>query len=397
MYLSQVTSLVGGSKTSGARSAAQELRARGISVANFAAGELDFAPPAEVVAATERALRADTNRYTDTAGIAELREALSVRTTRLGGPQYPASEFMLTTGAKHGLFLACLALLDPGDEALIPSPHWGTFAAQVAMVRGRPVLVETSGSGFVPEVALLEAARTDRTRMLILNSPNNPTGAVYSQETLQEITSWAVVNDVWIVFDECYRELVEDGVHAAHPVSLVPQARDRVVSVNSFSKSFAVTGWRAGYVYGPPSVVSAMKHLQSHTTSHVSSVLQHGLLPAAQGMADGFQEEVRITLARRRGMVARALDAMPGLSYRMPQGAFYFFVDVSGLLGGTVCGQEVCTTEDLVSVLMRESHVGLTPGSAFGSATHVRLSYAIEDEEIAAGLERMAKVVADAG
>ncbi|MEU8028610.1 aminotransferase class I/II-fold pyridoxal phosphate-dependent enzyme [Streptomyces sp. NPDC049099] len=385
---------VSGSKTSGTRNKAEALRAQGVDIVNFAAGELDFAPPADVLRALHAATDADTHRYTDTAGLPALRTALAERITRLSGVPYAAQEVIVTTGAKHGLHLAALALLDPGDQALVPNPGWGTFAAQIRIAGGEPVPVETSDTGFVPDVDRLEALRTPRTRLLVLNTPNNPTGAVCPPEQLARIAAWAVAHRVWIVFDECYGELVLPGAAHAHPAALVPQARDLTVGIGSFSKSFAVTGWRAGHVHGPRPLIDTLKNLQSHTASNVTSVVQHALLPAARGELDGFTEHVREVLARRHALVGEALTTIDHIRpATTPQGAFYYFLDVRDVIGRKLGGVPVPDTDTLTGVLMEQAHIALTPGTAFGTEGFVRLSYAIAEDRIDAGLASLREVM----
>jgi aspartate aminotransferase len=385
---------VSGSKTSGTRNKAEALRAQGIEVVNFAAGELDLAPPAEVLQALHAAADAGTHRYTDTAGLPALRAALSERISRLSRVPYEAGEVIVTTGAKHGLHLAALALLDPGDEALVPNPGWGTFAAQIRIAGGEPVPVETSDTGFVPDVDRLEALRTPRTRMLVLNTPNNPTGAVCPPERLARIAAWAVAHRVWIVFDECYGELVLPGVTHAHPAALVPEARELTVGIGSFSKSFAVTGWRAGHVHGPRPLIDVLKNLQSHTASNVTSVVQHALLPAARGELDDFTARAREILARRHASVAKALADIDHIRpAATPEGAFYYFLDVRDVIGRKIGGVPVPDTDTLTGVLMEQARIAVTPGTAFGAEGFVRLSYAIAEDRIAEGLASLREVM----
>jgi len=395
LRLSQRGSRTSGSKTSGTRNKAEALRARGVDIVNFAAGELDFAPHPDLVAALRSAAGADAHRYTDTGGIPELREALADRISRLSGAAYAPSEVLVTTGAKHALYLACLVLLDDGDEALVPNPGWGTFAAQIKLAGALPVPVETGDTAFVPTVERLESLRTERTRLLVLNTPNNPTGAVYPPEALAAITAWARRHGLWIVFDECYGELVLPGAVHAHPAALVAGARENVVGIGSFSKSFAVTGWRAGHVHGPAAVISAMKNLQSHTTSNVTSVVQHALLPAARGELDSFVADVRDVLLRRHGIVAEALAGTRHLTATTPRGAFYFFLDGRAVIGRKLRGTEVTDGAALAELLLEHAGIALTPGSAFGSEGFLRLSYAIAEDRMRQGLARLKEVMDD--
>ncbi|NEE35419.1 aminotransferase class I/II-fold pyridoxal phosphate-dependent enzyme [Streptomyces sp. SID7982] len=365
-------------------------------VVNFAAGELDLEPPPvlrETLAAAAR--NRGAHRYTDTAGLPELREALADRISRLSGVAYEPGEVMVTAGAKHALHLAFLALVDPGDEVLVPRPGWGTFAEQVRLAGGVPVPVATWDTGFVPTVRKLEERRTGRTRAVVLNTPGNPTGAVCPPETIAEIVRWAVRHRVWIIFDESYGELVEPGTDHCHPVALLPEARELTVGIGSFSKSFAVTGWRVGHVHAPASLVAVLKNMQSQTSSNATSVVQHAVLPAARGEVDGFVSDVRGILASRRSRVAAALTGLPGVSFDMPQGAFYFFLDVRALLGRGLGGAVVDNTEGLAELLLRRAGTALTPGTAFGAEGYLRLSYAIDASMIDEGLASLKKVLDD--
>ncbi|MFI0976236.1 pyridoxal phosphate-dependent aminotransferase [Streptomyces sp. NPDC021093] len=396
MHLSQQASRVLGSRTTRARNRAEALRSRGVDVVNFAAGELDLLPPEALRHALYEAARGATNRYTETAGLPELRAALADRISSLSEVNRTPGEVMVTTGAKHGLYLACLALLDPGDEVLIPQPGWGTFTAQVRLAGATPVPVETSGSEFVPLPEQLERARTGRTRMVVVNTPNNPTGVVCPPETLARIAAWAVRHRLWILFDESYGELVLPGAVHAHPVALVPEAREVTVTVGSFSKSFAVTGWRVGHVHGPAPVIEAMKNLQSHTTSSASSVAQYAVLPAARGELDTFVADVRSTLRARHALVGAALREIPQVTAVTPQGAFYYFLDFRTVVGGKLGGVPVAGSEALADVLLEQAHIALTPGKAFGADTCLRLSYAIGTDRIAEGLTALKRVISRA-
>jgi aspartate aminotransferase len=395
IHLSQRTCQVSGSQTSGMRNKAHMLRAGGLDIVNFAAGELDLPPHPQLRAALRSAANDDVHRYTETEGLPELREALAQRIFRLSGVQYMPNEVLVTVGAKHAIYLTCLALLDPGDEVLIPSPSWGTFSAQVLLAGGNPIPVDTQDTGFVPTVERLESLRTVKTCMIILNTPNNPTGIVYTHDLLTSITEWAVRNRLWIVFDECYGELVLEGVQHVHPASVVRDARNLMIGIGSFSKSFAVTGWRTGHAHGPERVIRAMKNLQSHTTSNATSVVQHALLPAARGELDSFVQDVRDVLRRRHLVVQQALARIPYLSAPTPQGAFYFFLDARKLVGRKLRGTPVTDSAILAELLLEQAHIALTPGSAFGSEGFLRLSYAIADDRIRQGFSMLQDVMND--
>ncbi|MGP3952337.1 aminotransferase class I/II-fold pyridoxal phosphate-dependent enzyme [Streptomyces sp. 7N604] len=374
---------------------AERLRAEGAEVIDFASGELDFEPPAGLRRALAEALEGPTHQCTGTAGLPELRAALAGRVARTRRVACEPSEVLVTAGARHGLHLGCLALLNQGDEVLVPLPAWGTFMAQVRLVGANPVGLDTRPTGFVPTVEALEELRTPRTRMIVLNTPNNPTGAVYPPERLARITEWAAHSGLWILFDECYGDLVLPGAEHAHPVALVPEARDHVVSFGSFSTSFAVSGWRAGYAYGAERVVAALSDLQRHTTSNAVSAVQHGLLPAARGEEDIFLAEIRAVLRHRHRVVRSALDDLPHVSAADPRGAFYFFLDATPLLGRTLRGTQLDSADTLAAALLEHAHVALAPGTAFGAEGHLRLSYGLPEDRIAEGLGRLRGVLAE--
>ncbi|MEU6082334.1 aminotransferase class I/II-fold pyridoxal phosphate-dependent enzyme [Streptomyces sp. NPDC047108] len=362
---------------------------------DFASGELDFEPPASLRRALAAAPGGPTHRRTGTAGLHELRVALAARVTRTRRVVCAPSQVLVTAGARHGLHLACLALLNQGDDVLVPQPAWGTFMAQIRLVGANPVGLDTRDTGFVPTVEGLEALRTPRTRMIVLNTPNNPTGAVYPPERLAEITEWAVRNDLWILFDECYGDLVLPGAEHTHPVHLVAGARDHVVSFGSFSQSFAVPGWRVGWAYGPERVVSALADLQHHTTSSAGSAVQHGVLPAARGEEDAFLSEIRAVLRHRHGLARGLIAELPHVTAPDPQGAHYFLLDARSLLGRTLYGTRLDTADDLAGALVDHAQVALAPGTAFGAEGRLRLSYGLPDDRIEEGLGRLGEVLAE--
>ncbi|MFG2195136.1 pyridoxal phosphate-dependent aminotransferase [Streptomyces sp. NPDC048639] len=362
---------------------------------DFASGELDFEPPASMRRALAAALEGPTHRCTSAAGLHELRVALSDRVTRTRRIVCAPSQVLVTAGARHGLHLACLALLNQGDDVLVPQPAWGTFMAQIRLVGANPVGLDTRGTGFVPTVEGLEALRTPRTRMIVLNTPNNPTGVVYPPGRLAEITEWAVRNDLWVLYDECYADLLLPGAVHSHPVQLVAGARDHVVTFGSFSQSFAVPGWRAGYAYGPERIIAALADLQHHTTSSAASAVQYGVLPAARGEEDVFLSEIRAVLRHRHGLVRSFLGELPHIGATEPQGAHYFFLDATSLLGRTLYGTRLDTADDLAAALIDHAQIALAPGTEFGADGYLRLSYGIPEDRIAEGLGRLGEVLGE--
>nr|WP_272923872.1 pyridoxal phosphate-dependent aminotransferase [Streptomyces sp. SID3343] len=371
------------------------LSAQGRNVVNFAAGELASLPPTGVLAATSEALSHATNRYTDTAGIPALRDAIAARMSVETGTLVDSDRIVVTNGAKYGLYLTVLAVVEQGDEVLVPAPYWGSLVSQVLLAGGRPVAVDTTENDFRLTRELLERHATDRTKAILVNTPNNPTGAVYPAEDLREIADWAAERDVWLVSDECYSSLVHPPARHVSLLSVAPHVQERLVTVNSFSKSFAVTGWRIGYVHAAPAVVDAMKKMQSHTTSHASSVVQHGLVSAAAGAEDAFRADVLVTLARSRSLVADRLGRIPHLRFRFPDGAFYFFVDCRDALGRSHQGRRITDADVLADMLLEHAAVAVVPGSAFGLDGFFRLSYAIDEKDILLGLDRLEGFFAD--
>ena len=388
---------VRGSATSGARRRAQQLAAAGTGVINLAAGELPDPPPPVVLRALAGAATAGgTNLYAATSGVTELRAALARRIApRLGGTDLPADQVLITCGAKQALYLAAMVLFGTGDDVLLPVPAWGTFEAQLALAGARAVRVETGADRHRPTAAGLEAALTPATRGVLLNTPNNPTGAVYDAETIAVITDFAIRHDLWLVIDESYADLVHAPARHVHPLEVRPQAGARTVSIGSFSKSFAVTGWRVGYLYGPGPVVAGAASLQSHLTSGTANVLQQALLPAARGEADGAVEAALVRLHRRLRTVEESLERMPEVSWNRPEGTFYAFLDFGRLLGRTWSGKPVASIDELADRLLTATGVATTPGTAFADATHLRLSLTVSDDELIEALHRMERFVND--
>jgi aspartate aminotransferase len=384
--------------TSRMRSLAQKLTAEGRTVVNLAAGELAQQPPEALVSALGEAARTGHNGYTDTAGLATLREGLAERHSRRTSVEYRPSEAIVTPGAKTALHLAALSLLDPGDEALIPAPHWVTFPAQVTLAGARPVSVDTTGTRFQLTAKQLEAARTPRTRVVVLNTPNNPTGAVLGERAVADITRWAMRNDVFIVFDESYAELTFAGSRHVNPVSVVPEARDHVLSVGSFSKQYAITGWRAGFAVGPEPVIAAMKKLQGHATSNAPTPVQHAMV---RGLADDLADYPRESTAALEGryrLLADELSGIGGLRWEVPRGGFFLFLDCRDVLRtavGRLPGAGGST--ELAEHLLDRHGVATVPGAAFGAEGFLRVSFAVGDADVALGAERLAKAFVELG
>jgi aspartate aminotransferase len=374
---------------------AKAMRASGEDVIGFGAGEPDFPTPAHVVAAARDACAEPAmHRYTPAAGLPALREAIAAKTERDSGLPCRADQVVVTNGGKHALYNTFQALLNPGDEVLLPAPYWVSYPEQIHLAEGVPVMVSAGvDSGYKVTVDQLEAARTERTKVLLFTSPSNPTGAVYAPEQVEEIGRWAAEAGLWVVTDEIYEHLTYGGArHVSMPV-VVPQLRDRCVVVNGVAKTYAMTGWRVGWTVAPPAVTAAMQRLQSHATSNVANVSQRAALAAVSGPLDAVAE-MRTAYDRRRRLVADGLGAIDGIVCPEPEGAFYVFPSVEGVLGRDVGGRPVASSLELCDALLSSAGVALVPGEGFGAPGHVRLSYALGDDDLQAGVERIAKALA---
>jgi aspartate/methionine/tyrosine aminotransferase len=353
---------------------AKALKAAGEPVIGFGAGEPDFPTPAHIVEAAVEACRNPAmHRYTPAAGLPELRQAISDKTSRDSGLDLPASQVLVTNGGKHAVYAAFQTLLDPGDEVLLPAPYWTTYPEAIALTGAVTVEVLTDEtSGFRASVAQLEAARTPRTKAIVFVSPSNPTGAVYPPEEVAAIGRWAHEHDIWVITDEIYEH--------------------RCVILNGVAKTYAMTGWRVGWLIGPPDVVKAAVNLQSHSTSNVSNVAQAAALAAVSGPLDAVVE-MRTAFARRAGIAHRILGGIEGVTCIEPEGAFYAYPNLTGLLGRTIKGRKADSTAELAELLLDEVKVAIVPGEAFGTPGYARLSFALGDDDLGEGLTRIADAV----
>lgn len=377
---------------------AKAMKASGEDVIGFGAGEPDFATPAYIVEAAAAACREPRfHHYSPTAGLPELREAIAAKTARDSGLQVRPSQVLVTNGGKHALYNAFATLLDPGDEVLLPAPYWVTYPESIALAGGVPVAVPTDeSSGFRAGVEQLEAATTQRTKALAFVSPSNPTGAVYPREEVEAVGRWAARRGLWVVADEIYEHLVYgDSRFHSMPV-LVPELADRAVVVNGVAKTYAMTGWRVGWLLGPSDVVAAAANLQSHATSNVCNVAQAAALAAVSG---GLEATVAMREAfdRRRRHVHELLSAIPGVRCIEPQGAFYAFPSLTGVLGRELRGRRPRSSTELAQLILEEARVAIVPGEAFGAPGYARLSYALGDEDLVEGITRIAKLLEEAG
>lgn len=376
---------------------AKALKAAGRPVIGFGAGEPDFPTPGYIVEAAIAAARlAKWHRYTPAGGLPELKEAIAAKTLRDSGYAVTAAQVLVTNGGKQALYNTFAALLDPGDEVILPAPYWTTYPESIRLAGGVPVEVMTDEtSGYRATVAQLEAARTPRTKALVFVSPSNPTGAVYSPDETKVIGEWALANGIWVITDEIYEHLVYgDAEFSSIPV-LVPGLADTCVIINGVAKTYAMTGWRVGWMIGPQDVIKAATNLQSHSTSNVANISQIAALAALSGDLAAV-DEMKIAFDRRRRLITRMLDAIPGVTCPLPEGAFYVYPSVKVLIGKTIRGKEITSSADLADVILDEAEVAVVPGEAFGTPGYLRLSYAIGDDDIVEGVTRMAELLGDA-
>ena len=385
------------SSTLAVQAKARELRARGIDVISFGAGEPDFDTPERIKQAALQAMRRGQTKYTEVGGVPELRAAVCAKLKRDDGLEYVPDEILVSCGAKHTLYNLVTALLNPGDEMLVPSPFWVSYPEQARLLGAVPVSVETrEATGFDLDPERLRAAVTPRTKLIVLNSPNNPTGAVFSREALEAVARLAVERGLWVVSDECYESLTFEGRHVSI-ASLGPDIKARTVVVNTCSKAYAMTGWRIGYAAGPRALIRAMTDVQSQVTSNPSSVAQWAAVEALSGPQDDVAKMAG-EFDRRRRLIIAGLNALPGVTCVMPKGAFYAFANVSGLFGRTWTHGETQTplkgSVDVTGFLLEAARVAVVPGLDFGSDAHVRLSYATSDTLISEGLARMKAAIA---
>ncbi len=372
---------------------AKALQAAGERVIGFGAGEPDFPTPAHVVEAAVAACRDPrAHHYTPTPGLPELREAIARKTLRDSGYDVTAQQVIVTNGGKQAVANAFTVLCDPGDEVLICAPYWTTYPEAVALAGGVPVFVLAGADqGFRVTVEQLEGAATPRTKVLLFVSPSNPTGAVYPKEEIEEIGRWAAARGLWVVTDEIYEHLVYgDAVHHSMPV-LVPELADRCIIVNGVAKTYAMTGWRVGWMIGPADAVAAASNVQSHETSNVANVSQFAALAAVTGDLEAVAE-MRRTFDHRRRTMVEMLRAIPGVVCEEPMGAFYAFPNVEALLGREIGGRRPATSEELAEVCIDVAKVAVVPGEAFGAPGYLRLSYAVADEPMEEGVRRLAEL-----
>lgn len=387
---------VGASPTLAVDSKAKAMRARGEDVIGFGAGEPDFPTPEHIIDAARQACgMARMHKYGPTAGLPELRSAIAEKTARDSGYAVGPDQVLVTNGGKQALYNAMTALLDAGDELLLPSPYWNTYE-ETARLAGASVVVVPGAAdqGFRVTVEQLERARTPRTKVLAFVSPSNPTGAVYSREEIVAIGEWAVEHDLWVVTDEIYEHLVYDGVTFHSLPVEVPGLAERTIVINGVAKTFAMTGWRVGWAIGPTAVIGAIERFQSHTTSHVCHVAQAAALAAMQGGLDDVHR-MREVFAKRRGVIHAAMNQIPHVECQLPDGAFYAFPSFEHLLGRELYGVTLSSTIQLSEIVLERGKVAFVPGEAFGAIGFARFSYALAEEAMVEGVDRLRHVVED--
>ncbi|MGB8329758.1 MAG: pyridoxal phosphate-dependent aminotransferase [Polyangiales bacterium] len=377
---------------------ARELKAQGIDVLSFSVGEPDFDTPAHICEAAKAAVDAGATRYTESRGLLDLRRAIcEASAKRRAGVTYQPSEVVVSVGAKHTLFNLALALYDEGDEILIPAPYWVSYPEQVLLVGANPVIVETSeDEGFRMTPEALRAAITAKTKALVLCSPSNPTGAAYTAEQLRELAEVAAEHEFWIVVDEIYGELVYGGFDQKSIVEVAPHLRDRIIIVDGVSKTFAMTGWRIGWMLAPEYVAKACDTIQGQATTNPTAVAQFAAIAALRGPW-GPMEQMRQAFEIRRDLIVDGLNAIDGISCRLPEGAFYAFANVRGLIGKRDGGKRLETDLDVAGYLLEKARCAVVPGTAFGGPGFLRISYAASNEMIREGLSRIEDAVAKLG
>ncbi len=399
LSLSERINRVAPSATLAVDTKAKAMKAQGVDVVGFGAGEPNFATPQEIVAVAAEAVVDPKNyKYTPTAGLPELRAAIANKTLRDSGYEVKPEQVVVTNGGKQAVYEAMQLILNDDDEVIIPTPYWTSYPEMVKLAGGKPVEVFAGAEvGFEPNIDDIEKARTDKTKAIIVTSPNNPTGAVWSEETIKQIGEWAVEHGVWVLSDEIYEHLTYDGVKTTYIGAAVPEVRGQLIVLNGVAKTYAMPGWRVGWLIAPPEVAKEAAKLQGHMTSNVNNIAQRAALAAVSGSLDAV-DAMRGAFDKRRGIIVAALNDIDGVHCPTPKGAFYAFADVRGLLNRPVGpnGLEFETSSDLAAALLDEAHVAAVPGEAFGAPGYMRFSYAVADDQIVEGMRRF-KEWAEAG
>ena len=376
---------------------AKALKAAGRPVIGFGAGEPDFPTPDYIVkAAAEAAAKPANHRYTPTPGLPELRDAIVAKTLRDSNYVITADQVLVTNGGKQSVYQSFASIIDPGDEVILPAPYWTTYPECIKLAGGISVEVFADESqNYLVSVEQLEAARTPKTKALLFCSPSNPTGSVYSAEQVKAIGQWALEHGIWIISDEIYEHLLYDGATAPSLPVVVPELADQTIIINGVAKTYAMTGWRVGWMIGPKDVIKAATNLQSHLTSNVSNVSQRAAIAALSGDLTAVHE-MGVAFNRRRKLIVDLLNKIPGVTCPTPTGAFYVYPSVKGVLGKEIRGKRPQTSAELATLILDEVEVAAVPGEAFGPSGYLRFSYALGDEDIVEGIGRVAKLLGEA-
>jgi aspartate aminotransferase len=389
MKLAARVSRIAPSPTLAMAATAKAMAAQGIDVIDFSTGEPDFDTPEPVKAAAEAAIRSGFTKYTPSSGIDELRSAIAEKLKIEQGLQYDKSQILVSCGAKHSLYNVAEALLEAGDEIIIPTPYWVSYADQAFLNDATPVLLATrEADSYAIDSTALEQRITPRTKALIINSPSNPTGATYNRPMLERIAAIAVRHDLLVISDEIYEKVLYDGATHVSIASLGPDIAARTVVINGVSKAYAMTGWRIGYAAGPKELITAMGNIQSQSTSNPCSISQKAAV-AALRFGGPFTKQMVTEFDRRRRAIVEGLNTIPGISCSMPAGAFYAFPNIQGVLGKRGPTGPITSPTDLATYLLKDAHIAVVPGEPFGSQSHMRLSYATSMETIGRGLDRL--------
>jgi aspartate/methionine/tyrosine aminotransferase len=376
---------------------AKALKAAGRPVIGFGAGEPDFPTPDYIVkAAADAAAKPANHRYTPTPGLPELRDAIVAKTLRDSNLVITADQVLVTNGGKQSVYQSFASIIDPGDEVILPSPFWTTYPECIKLAGGIAVEVFADETqNYLVTVEQLEAARTPKTKALLFCSPSNPTGSVYSAEQVKAIGQWALAHGIWVISDEIYEHLLYDGATAPSLPVVVPEMADQTIIINGVAKTYAMTGWRVGWMIGPKDVIKAATNLQSHLTSNVSNVSQRAAIAAVTGDLTAVHE-MGVAFDRRRKLIVDLLNKIPGVTCPTPTGAFYVYPSVKGVLGKEIRGKRPQTSAELATLILDEVEVAAVPGEAFGPSGYLRFSYALSDEDIVEGIGRVAKLLAEA-
>lgn len=393
--LSEKISAIAESATLKVDAKAKALQADGAPVISYAAGEPDFGTPQHIVeAAIEAARERKNHRYTPAAGLPDLREAIVQKTARDSKVDVSPKQVLVTNGGKQSVYESFQVLLNPGDEVIVPTPYWTTYPEVIGLADGVAVDVfADAAQDYKVTVDQLEAARTERTKVLLFVSPSNPTGAVYTEDETRAIGQWALEHGIWVITDEIYQNLTYDGYEATSIVAAVPELAQQTLLVNGVAKTYAMTGWRVGWTVGPQDAITAMTNLQSHLSGNVNNIAQRAAIAALTGPQDAV-EEMRTAFDRRRRTIVEQLNAVNGFTVPTPHGAFYVYADVSGLFGRDIDGVTPTTSLEVADLLLDKAQVAAVPGEAFGPSGYLRFSYALGDDALLEGAQRLQKLLA---